>query len=72
MVQAAVGTTSTGAVDPVAEIAPMARSTEPGCTSMRPGPASPPSAPSIAGSRGVEDADSYVTNPHKWLLTTFD
>ena len=21
---------------------------------------------------GVEHADSYVTNPHKWLLTTFD
>ena len=49
------------------------RSTARGCTSTRRGPASRPSARSTAGSTtGVEHADSYVTNPHKWLLTTFD
>jgi aromatic-L-amino-acid/L-tryptophan decarboxylase len=74
MVQAAVGTTSTGALDPVAEIGGIAR--EYGawlhvdaawagvaavCPELR-----------WVNDGVVEYADSYVTNPHKWLLTTFD
>ncbi|WP_211229305.1 pyridoxal phosphate-dependent decarboxylase family protein [Nakamurella lactea] len=74
MIQAAVGTTSTGAVDPVALIGPVAREVGAwlhvdaawaGVAAVRP------------ELRWINDgvaeyADSYVTNPHKWLLTTFD
>jgi len=73
MVQAAVGTTSTGAVDPVAEIAPVAR--EHGAW-LHVDAAWAGVAAVCPEHRwihdGVEHADSYVTNPHKWLLTTFD
>ncbi len=74
LVQAAVGTTSTGAVDDVARIGEVAR----------PHGAWVHVDAAWAGvaavcpehrwiHRGVaEHADSYVTNPHKWLLTTFD
>jgi aromatic-L-amino-acid decarboxylase len=73
MVQAAVGTTSTGAVDPVSEIAPVAR--EYGAW-LHVDAAWAGVAAVCPEHRwiheGVEHADSYVTNPHKWLLTTFD
>ncbi len=73
LVQAAVGTTSTGAVDPVAEIAPVAR--EHGAW-LHVDAAWAGVAAICPEHRwihdGVEHADSYVTNPHKWLLTTFD
>jgi aromatic-L-amino-acid decarboxylase len=73
MVQAAVGTTSTGAVDPVAEIAPVAQ--EHGAW-LHVDAAWAGVAAVCPEHRwihdGVEHADSYVTNPHKWLLTTFD
>ena len=73
LVQAAVGTTSTGAVDPVAEIAPIAR--EHGAW-LHVDAAWAGVAAVCPEHRwihdGVEHADSYVTNPHKWLLTTFD
>ena len=73
LVQAAVGTTSTGAVDPVAEIGVLARehgawlhvdAAWAGVAAVCP--------EHRWLQRGVEHADSYVTNPHKWLLTTFD
>jgi aromatic-L-amino-acid/L-tryptophan decarboxylase len=72
-VVATVGTTSTGAVDPVADIAAVARraglwlhvdaawaGTAAVCPELR------------WLHRGVAHADSYCTNPHKWLLTNFD
>ncbi len=72
-IAATLGTTSTGAFDPLAEIAPVA--TEAGawlhvdaawagsafvCEEHR------------APLAGVEHADSFNFNPHKWLLTSFD
>jgi aromatic-L-amino-acid/L-tryptophan decarboxylase len=73
LVQAAVGTTSTGAVDPVAQVAPVAR--EHGAW-LHVDAAWAGVAAICPEHRwihdGVEHADSYVTNPHKWLLTTFD
>jgi len=73
IVTSAVGTTGTGAVDPVAAVAAIAR--EHGlwhhvdaawagsamlCEEQRPHQA------------GAEHADSYTFNPHKWLFTNFD
>ncbi len=73
LVMATIGTTSSLAVDPVAEIAPIAGSA--GMWLHVDG--------AMAGSAavcpehrdqqaGIERADSYVFNPHKWLFTTFD
>ncbi|WP_217630395.1 pyridoxal phosphate-dependent decarboxylase family protein [Nocardioides exalbidus] len=73
MVQAACGSTSTGAMDDVAAIAEVAR--EWGAwlhvDAAWAGVAAvcPEHRDHLAG---VEAADSFVTNPHKWLLTTFD
>jgi aromatic-L-amino-acid decarboxylase len=73
IVTSAIGTTGTGAVDPIAAIADLAR--EHGlwhhvdaawagsamlCEEHR------------AQQRGAERADSYTFNPHKWLFTSFD
>ena len=73
IVTSAIGTTGTGAVDPVAEVADLA--VEHGfwhhvdaawagsamiCEEHRP------------RQTGVERADSYTFNPHKWLFTNFD
>ncbi len=74
MIQAAVGTTSTGAIDPVAEIGAIAR--EYGAW-LHVDAAWAGVAAVCPELRWVNDgvgeyADSYVTNPHKWLLTTFD
>ncbi len=73
LVQAAVGTTSTGAVDPVAAVGEVAR--EHGAW-LHVDAAWAGVAAVCPEHRwindGVELADSYVTNPHKWLLTTFD
>ena len=50
-----------------------ARSTASGCTSTPPTPASAPSSRSCGELQaGVEWADSYTTDAHKWLLTGFD
>ncbi len=73
MVQAAVGTTGTGAIDPVPAIAALAR--EHGAwlhidAAWAGVAAVCPEHRWI--NAGVDGADSYVTNPHKWLLTTFD
>ena len=70
---ATVGTTSTTAVDPVAEIAAVCR--EHGVwlhvDAAYAGVAAV--CPELRGiNEGVERADSYVTDPHKWLLTNFD
>ena len=73
LVMATIGTTSSLAVDPVAQIAPIAD--ESGMWLHVDG--------AMAGSAavcpehrdqqaGLDRADSYVFNPHKWLFTTFD
>ena len=73
IVVASVGATGTGAVDPVAELAAIAH--EHGAwlhvDAAWAGVAAV--APELRWlNAGVEQADSYCTNPHKWLLTTFD
>lgn len=73
MVHVAVGSTSTGAVDDVRAVAEVVR--ERGVwlhvDAAWAGVAAvcPEHRDHLAG---VEAADSFVTNPHKWLLTTFD
>jgi len=73
MVSATVGTTSSGAVDPVRAIGKVCRregiwlhvdAAHAGSASI---------CPEHRGLvDGVELADSYTFNPHKWLLTNFD
>ena len=73
MVCAAVGTTSSGAVDPVRTIGEVCRregiwlhvdAAHAGSASI---------CPEHRGlNDGLEHADSYTFNPHKWLLTNFD
>ena len=73
MVHLAAGTTSTGAMDDIATAVELAREwglwvhvdaawagVAAVCPELR------------EHLHGVEAADSFVTNPHKWLLTTFD
>ncbi|MFT4562280.1 MAG: aromatic-L-amino-acid decarboxylase, partial [Gammaproteobacteria bacterium] len=70
---ATVGTTSTLAVDPVAEIASVCEENRlwlhvdaamAGSAAM--------CEEHVALHRGVERADSYCFNPHKWMFTNFD
>jgi aromatic-L-amino-acid decarboxylase len=73
MLVATVGTTSTTAVDPVAELGAICREHDiwlhvdaayAGVAAV---------APELRWvNDGLELADSYATNPHKWLLTNFD
>lgn len=73
LVVATVGTTSTTAIDPVRELATIARahgawthvdSAYAGVAAV---------APELRFvNDGLELVDSYSTNPHKWLLTNFD
>ena len=74
MVVSAVGTTGTGAVDPTERIADVAAphgawlhvdAAWAGVAAVAPEHRALLNA-------GLDRADSYATNPHKWLLTTFD
>jgi aromatic-L-amino-acid decarboxylase len=70
---ATVGTTSSMAIDPLKEIGPICR--EAGAwlhvdAAMAGTAALCPEFRSIHN--GLEFADSYVFNPHKWMLTNFD
>ncbi|MFN2518621.1 MAG: aminotransferase class V-fold PLP-dependent enzyme [Jatrophihabitantaceae bacterium] len=73
LVVASVGATGTGAVDPVRELGSIAR--EHGAW-LHVDAAWAGVAAVVPELRwlndGVELADSYCTNPHKWLLTNFD
>lgn len=74
LVVSAVGTTGTGAIDPTAEIAAVAArfgawvhvdAAWAGVAAV-----APEFRARLNG--GLDLVDSYATNPHKWLLTTFD
>lgn len=72
-VVAAIGTTSSGAIDPVREIAEVCRRYD---VWLHVDAAWAGSALILPENRwsadGVEAADSFVFNPHKWLFTNFD
>jgi len=73
MVLVAVGTTSTGAIDPLRQVGELCR--EHGAwlhvDAAYAGVAA--ICPELRWlNDGMELADSYCTNPHKWLLTNFD
>ena len=74
LVVATVGTTSTTAVDPLPEIGrDLPPSTGSGCTSTPRTPGAAAVCPELRWSHaGLELADSYCFDPHKWLLTGFD
>ena len=68
-----VGTTSSNAMDPLPAIAPICRRTTYGSMWMRPCRALPRCVRNSAiCKQGVEHADSYCFNPHKWMFTNFD
>ena len=73
LVVASVGTTGTGAIDPVRELAGIAQ--ESGAWVHVDGAWAGVAAvaPELRWlNDGLELVDSYCTNPHKWLLTNFD
>jgi aromatic-L-amino-acid decarboxylase len=73
MVCAAVGTTGTTAVDPVAEVAGIARSHDAWVHVDAAYAGSAMICPELRHHQeGLELVDSYTVNPHKWLLTNFD
>ena len=72
-VSATVGTTSSNAIDPVAEIARICRANNLWLhvdSAMSGTAALCPELRFI--NQGVEQADSYCFNPHKWMFTNFD
>ena len=71
---ATVGTTSSNAMDPIAaDRAKSAASTISGCTWMPPCQGPRLLCPEFRHlQNGVELADSYNFNPHKWMFTNFD
>jgi len=73
LVMATLGTTSSLAVDPLTELGPMAAGA--GAWFHVDGAMAGTAAvcPELRGPQaGLELADSYVVDPHKWLFTTFD
>lgn len=73
LIVASVGTTSSGAIDPVGEFAAIAH--EHGAWLHVDGAWAGVAAvaPEFRWlNNGLDQADSYCTNPHKWLLTNFD
>ena len=70
---ATVGTTSSVAIDPVAAIAPIAREHGLWLHVDAAYAGSAAVCPEFRGMHdGLEHADSYTFNPHKWLFTNFD
>jgi aromatic-L-amino-acid/L-tryptophan decarboxylase len=73
MVVATVGTTSTTAIDPLRAIGEVCRRTEVWLHVDAAMAGSAAVCPELRWvNDGVELADSYCFNPHKWLLTNFD
>ena len=72
-VMATVGTTSSGAVDPLPKIAPLAKAAGAWLHVDAAWAGSAGVCPEYREIfTGLDQADSYVFNPHKWLLTNFD
>lgn len=70
---ATLGTTSSVAVDPLAEIAPIARRHGLWLHVDAAFAGSAAVCPEFRSMHeGLEEADSYTFNPHKWLFTNFD
>ena len=73
LVMATIGTTSSLAVDPVAAIAPIAEAAGMWLHVDGAMAGSAAVCPELRGLQaGLDRADSFVFNPHKWLFTTFD
>ncbi|MCU1655618.1 MAG: aspartate aminotransferase family protein [Pseudonocardiales bacterium] len=73
LVVASVGATGTGAVDPVAELAAIAHEYGAWLHVDAAWAGVAAVAPELRWlNDGLDLADSYCTNPHKWLLTNFD
>lgn len=73
MVHVASGSTSTGAMDDIASVAQVAREWDLWLHVDAAWAGVAAVCPELRDHlHGVEAADSFVTNPHKWLLTTFD
>jgi aromatic-L-amino-acid decarboxylase len=73
LVVASVGATGTGAVDPVRELATIARDAGAWVHVDGAWAGVAAVAPELRWlNDGLELVDSYCTNPHKWLLTNFD
>ncbi len=73
LVVASVGATGTGAVDPVGQLALIAREAGAWVHVDAAWAGVAAVAPEFRWlNDGLELADSYATNPHKWLLTNFD
>ena len=72
-VAATVGTTATTAVDPIREIAQLARKEGMWCHVDAAYAGSAMICPEFRHHQdGIELVDSYTFNPHKWMLTNFD
>jgi len=70
-----IGTTSSNAIDPIPEIASVLRELAPRCWLHVDAAMSGPIAlcPEFSWTHaGVQHADSYCFNPHKWMFTNFD
>jgi aromatic-L-amino-acid/L-tryptophan decarboxylase len=73
LVVASIGTTGTGAVDPVRELAEIAHQHGAWLHVDGAWAGVAAVAPELRWiNDGLDQADSYCTNPHKWLLTSFD
>jgi aromatic-L-amino-acid decarboxylase len=73
LVVATIGTTSTTAVDPLTEIGPICRSERVWLHVDAAYAGAAAVCPELRWSHaGLEYADSYCFDPHKWLLTGFD
>ncbi len=74
LIVSAVGTTGTGAIDNTGEIAAVAKDCGAWLHVDAAWAGVAAAAPEFRSmlNAGLEHADSYATNPHKWLLTNFD
>ena len=72
-ISATIGTTSSGAVDPIPEIAAIAKKVGAWVHVDAAWAGSAAVCPEHRSFlKGLENVDSYAFNPHKWLLTNFD
>lgn len=73
LVVVSIGATGTGAVDPVRELSAIAHAAGAWVHADAAWAGVAAVAPEFRWlNDGVDDVDSYATNPHKWLLTNFD